>query len=182
MNDAMVLGPRTAPTAPSGGGDGSRDFKTIPAGRVVPIEVVDVVERARPAQWLKEGDPPTQIEFHFKVSEGEFKGTHIWGNAHPYFTWDEKCRFRLWTQALLGVSSLPEGFRLERRAGQNNRGEEVKFFDAFKGLRGRVLIRNYTTRDGQVKHAVENVFPLNDLEDPFSAVASGTQAYDEAPF
>lgn len=176
----MVLGPRAEDTgspAPRG------DFQTIPAGKVVPVEVVDVVERAKPAQWLKEGESPTQIEFHFKVTEGEYKGVHLWGNAHPYFTWDEKCRFRIWTQALLGVSSLPDGFRLERRTGQNKRGETVKFFDAFKGLRARVLIRNYTSKKGEVKHGIENVFPLSDLEDPFSAVQPGlTPQYDEAPF
>lgn len=182
-----------AKDAPRGGGE-KKFYPVIPDGQIVPVEVVQIAEKSIPVAWRKSDGPETEISFHFKVNEGQFNKSHIWGRTMPYFNWGERCRFRLWIQAILGVEELPEGFRLEPTAEQDKQGNDIKVFHAFDGMDAKVLVKNYTTKKtAELKHVVEDVLPSIDYVNPFQApqgldgVPSGltpgaAQYSDEMPF
>lgn len=174
-NGGYVLPAKDAPTsggnqAPQNQAKKKKVYPVIPAGQIVPVEVVQVAEVPLPEGWIKEeDDTTTEISFHFKVTSGQWEGTHIWGRTRPWFNWSPKCRFRLWIQAILGTDDLPEGFRLEPTAEVDRQGRDIKVFHVLDGMRCQVAVDNYTTKATQeLRHIVNNVLP--------------NAQYDENPF
>lgn len=120
-----------------------RDFAPIPEDEIVTVEVVSVKIEDLP-EWKREKSKDThQVSFRFKVIDGQFKNRNLWGNVSPWFDSHPKCRLRLWVQEILGVDRLPDGYVFDT--------------DDFTGLQARILVGNFTKRDGAVKDFVKDV-------------------------
>ena len=138
-----------------------RSFDPIPEGEIVDVEVVAVEIREINPEFkakykIKEDQ---EISFRFKVTAGNFKNRNLWGNAKPLWNDSDNCRLRLWTQEIFGVDRMPEGYEFDT--------------DDFTGMRARVVVRNYTKRDGSIGDGVQDVLRSVDNsryanEEPFN--------------
>ena len=138
-----------------------RTFDPIPEGEIVDVEVVDVEIRDlnpefRAKYKIKEEQ---EISFRFKVISGDYKNRNLWGNAKPIWNDADNCRLRLWTQEIFGVDRMPEGYEFDT--------------DDFTSMRARVVVRNYTKRDGSTGDGVQDVLRSVDNsryanEEPFN--------------
>jgi len=122
-----------------------RTFDPIPEGKVVNVEVVAVELRdINPEFRAKYKIKDTQeVSFRFKVIDGDFKNRNLWGNAKPIWNDADNCRLRLWTQEIFGVDRMPEGYEFDT--------------DDFTGMKARVVVRNFSKRDGTVGDGVQDV-------------------------
>lgn len=138
-----------------------REFPVIPDETIVNAEVVAVELRdLNPEFRAKYKIKETQeVSFRFRVTDGEYKGLNVWGNAKPIFDSSPECRLRIWTQEILGMDSLPEGFVFDT--------------EDLAGLNTRILVTKYSKRDGSEGNRVKDVLRSN---------SPATALYDEEPF
>jgi hypothetical protein len=92
-------------------------FELIPEETILEAEVVNCEQRETPF-WIDVDDhskgKQEEISFRFKVTEpGEFFGRTLFGRTPPWFNTSPKCRLRIWTQEILGVDELAEGFEFD---------------------------------------------------------------------
>lgn len=89
----------------------------IPDGTVVDAELVEVGERDG-RFWIDKDDhskgKQREINWKFRITEdGPFFDRFVWGNTPTWFDNHPACKFRIWTQELLGYDELPLGFELD---------------------------------------------------------------------
>ena len=146
------------PKRPEGQGNtegaarGGGNFKPIPAGEVLNVEILSVEVKKKPESWtLREGEDPEYVNWAFRVTDGPFERRRIWGTTPTWFSWSSKCRLRLWAQSALGIDEFEEGYELS--------------LEPLVGKRCRVLVENYRTSAGEVKDRVQDVFPARVYQD-----------------
>lgn len=109
----MAQIPMTTATPQQESFDGAKkDFPVIPDDTVVNVEVVSVELRDFPEEFRRKYDvkDKQEVSFRFRITDGDFKGQNLWGSARPVFDDSDQCRLRLWTQEILGVDKLPDGY------------------------------------------------------------------------
>lgn len=111
----FVLGNKEDYVPYDGDADGERDFPVVPEYTRLICEVVKVEEKEkRPEARFDEYDL-TEISFRVKCIDGKYAKQQFFGNTKPSFTWHDKCKFRHWVEAIIGVpkDGLPGGFELD---------------------------------------------------------------------
>jgi len=130
---------------------GEKEWPVIPEKSLVECEVVEVRKRELSPEFRAKYSirDEFEINFHFKVIEGEYENSRIFGTAKPYLDDSDGCRLRFWLQEILGVNALPADyvFRLNEDGVADDR----------TGLRCRVLVKNRTKGDGTKAHQVGEV-------------------------
>lgn len=91
------------------------EFKPIPDGDILEAEVVNCEHRETPFDDENNpGQKKKEVSFRFKVTdEGEYNGRTVFGSTPVTFTSHPDCKLRVWVQELLGMDSLPGGFRFD---------------------------------------------------------------------
>ena len=129
-----------------------KEWPVIPEKALVDVEVVKIQLRDIPAEFRAKYDikDEQEVNFDFRVTDGEYKGQRIFGSAKPYLNDSDNCRLRFWLQEILGVDQLPGDFVF--KLDEKNEASDLV------GLRCRVLVRNKTRQsDGKKSHAVAEV-------------------------
>ena len=126
-----------------------KEFPIIPNDSIVNVEVVecelrDFSEDFRAQYGVKDKQ---EVSFRFRVTDGDYKGLNIWGSAKPIFDSSDNCRLRIWTQEILGVDKLPEGFVFDT--------------DDLVGMNTRVLVSEYRKKKGGLGNRVKDVLRAN---------------------
>lgn len=92
----------------------SEEFKTIPDGEILEAEVSNCEHRETPFDDENNpGQKKWEVSFRFQVKDGEYAGRTVFGNTPVTFTNHPDCKLRVWVQELLGLDSLPGGFRFD---------------------------------------------------------------------
>jgi hypothetical protein len=127
------------------------EYPVLPPDKIIQVEVVDVTERevtSAKGDWMK-------FEFKFRIlavptdlesDYGVLVGSHIWGSVPARLTTHPDNKLRQWSESLLNMDDLPEGYALDT--------------DDLIGKRGRALISNYEKRDGKSQHQVNSILPF----------------------
>lgn len=142
-----------------------REFTTIPAGEILPAEVVNAQLVTK--EWLNKrtNEPQEMVAFEFVVTDGQFKNQHVWGEVWPEFY--KHSKLYNWVKELLGQNSLEVGFKFT--------------LETLPGLPCRVEIGNRPNKknpDAPAFHFVDDVIRASDTptagqvfeeeyEDPF---------------
>ena len=92
-------------------------FELIPVDTILEAEVFNCERRETPF-WIDKEDhskgKQEEISFRFKITElGEYNGRTLFGSTPIWFNTSPKCRLRLWTQEILGLDELTEGFEFD---------------------------------------------------------------------
>ena len=132
----------------SGGGDGDR--QPFPANSVFEAKVLACDEQQ--SRWrIDENDPdsPFKMNLNFKFEvidpEGTFDRRWVWGNCAAYLSDKPQNKLRQWTQGILDLDVLPDGFALNT--------------DDFIGKQARIIVGAKTKDDGSVSNFVTEIRP-----------------------
>lgn len=91
-------------------------FEAIPVDTVLEAEVDKVEERETPF-WIDQNDESKgkqrQVSFKFRITDAEHSGRVLFGNTPTTFSNHPDCKLRVWVQEILGVDTLPLGFKLD---------------------------------------------------------------------
>lgn len=138
-----------------------KSFQVIPDDTIVNVEVVNVELRDFPEEFRAQYNvkDKQEVSFRFRVTDGDFKGLNLWGSARPEFNDSDQCRLRLWTQEILGVDKLPEGYVFDT--------------DDFDGATCRVLVSERRKKNGQFTNRVKDVLRAT------RSTPNATVAYDD---
>lgn len=116
----------------------------IPDGEVLPAVVEKIEKRTSPFKD-KDGNEQEEVSFVFKVTEGEYAGRTLYGNARAEFTSSPFCRLRIWIQSLMNVDELPVDAEVET---EHLIGLPCRIAVAAKDREapdGSTIVRNYVT-------------------------------------
>lgn len=92
----------------------NEEYELIPEDTVLEAKVTKVEEVTTKMTDEHTGEPVKQVKFTFAIEDEPYKsaGRLAWGRTSTKFTTHEKCRLRAWTTEIMGVDTLPTGFRL----------------------------------------------------------------------
>jgi hypothetical protein len=138
-----------------------REYPVIPDGMVVNVEVVEVELRDRPEWAIRSADDETkEISFRFRVIDGPYVKSNVWGTASPQFDNSPKCRFRIWIQGILGVDEMPPGFDLSTEdVWDDRKGKNKTVFPSLAGRKARILVGNRKNKTtGKIRDFVQDVY------------------------
>lgn len=107
--------------------------------------VVDKCEIKEKPEFLRFNEDDThQVSFKFKViDEGEYHNRVIWDQVPPYFNDSDKCKLRLWTQAITGNDKMPDGYVFDT--------------EDLVGLNCRIVLKAFMKKDGTVGNGVKEI-------------------------
>jgi hypothetical protein len=149
----------------------AREYPVIPDGMVVSVEVVEVELRDRPEWAIRSADDETkEISFRFRVTDGPYAKSNVWGTASPQFDNSPKCRFRIWVQGILGVDEMPPGFDLSTEdVWDDRKGKNKTVFPSLAGRQARILVGNRKNKTtGKIRDFVQDVYAAEPQNDPYA--------------
>lgn len=126
--------------------DAKPRFEAIPENSLVNCEVEKCEIRELNKDFREKYNirDTHEVSFQFRVLDGPHKNRKLWGTAKPYLgAPGSGSRLRLWTKEIFAVDDLPDGYEFDT--------------DDVEGLKCRVLVANYTKRDGTKGDRVKDV-------------------------
>ena len=149
----------------SSSGEKRFDDTPIPGGTLFDVKVDYVRYKAiRPEIRERFNMEDThQVSFRFRITDdNKFKNRFVFGNARPLFNTSDKCKLRLWLEAIYGVDSLPAVFALEFDDDTGDlRGVEgltAKILTSDKGKVDKVIRSVQGTATGGFDYSEEDEF------------------------
>jgi hypothetical protein len=152
----------------------AEEFLALPEDSLIQVSVHSVDVREVPGRDGKDGW--TSLSFRFTIIDmptalepkyGSLIGGTIFGSVSAKLTTHPDNKLRKWTEALLGLGELDEGFELET--------------EMFIGRKARAQVGNYTkTGSTQVQHKVIGLLPLETAS--VGGGGGSSYNYDEPPF
>lgn len=149
-------------TTNTDGNKSGKTFATIPNNTMLNV-VVEKCEVRPLKEWFREKynvSDTHEVSFMFRVVDENFKRRVLFGNAKPYINDSDNCRLRIWTEEIMGVNSLPDGYEFDT--------------DDLVGLNARILVGEYTKNDGTTDNKVKEVLRAVDQ--------TASTSFDEEPF
>ena len=137
-----------------------KEFTAIPEGEYE-VEVARAEYRTRDNvswQWPSWKKSDQEVNFGFRITEGDYKGRWVWFDAafFPQSREDaivtsdlndkSNSRLRIALQELTGFDKLPENLEIN-----------VDELDEFEGFDARVRVSTYQTKAGETKNDVKEV-------------------------
>lgn len=160
----------------------SKDLDCLPEDSMIIIEVVEIAERHVPGRDGKDGWD--KLEFKCVIKDvapnlredySELIGTNIWGSTGMRFTTHPDNKLRQWSEALLDMGELDQGFELDT--------------DILIGRKAKAVTGTYTKRGSTSKrHEINGMLPFGPLggstgpanQEMFAAASGGFD--DDPPF
>ena len=139
-----------------------KEFKVIPENAILNVTVEKCELRDLPEDFRKayNVEDTQEVSFSFRVQDGEFEKRMLWGSAKPYWSDSDGCRLRIWTQEIMGVDKLDDGYEFDT---ENVEGKSC-----------RILVKQRQKKDGTKSNKVAEVMR--------SINASNEYSLEDEPF
>jgi hypothetical protein len=132
-------------------------YKALPEDMILEAEIIECGIRDSFFN-VDDNDPSLgkrkEVSFKFQIDDArypEYSGRTIYGSVNALFTQDSNCKLRQWVEEIIGVNDLQEGFQFST--------------NDLLGGRVKVVVANYTKKDGTVKDKVKDLIRISGYGD-----------------
>lgn len=104
-----------------------------------------------------------EINFKFRVLDGEYANRVMFASAKPYFNNSDNCRLRVWAEAILGKSLDPDSYEFDT--------------DDLVGRHCQILVETKVKENGTTGNKVVQVVKSSNPQ-PAAAAAGNSDEYE----